>query len=251
MGYEGKVAIITGSGQGIGRVYAHRLAEGGAKVVIADVNEKKALQVAEEIKESGKEALGIGVDVANHHQIEEMTRTVASIYGRIDILINNAAIFSTLKPTPFDQISDEEWDRVFEVNMKGMFLCCKAVVPYMKKQRSGRIINISSGAALEGGGTYLHYTSSKAAVLGFTKGLARELGEYNITVNALCPGLTITEVPRATLTEEQKSDLLRRQCIKRTGKPEDLAGVVSFLCTDEASFISGQCISVDGGVIMR
>lgn len=251
MKLKGKVAVITGSGQGIGKIYAQWLANEGAKVVVADINYEKAQSVAAELNAQNLEALAVSVDVTNEMQLKETVQKIIEKFGTIDILVNNAAMFSTLKMKSFEEISSEEWDQVLAINLKGMFLCCKAIVPIMKKQKSGRIINTSAAAVLAGRPYYLHYTSSKAGVIGFTRSLAREVGDYNITVNSVAPGATYTEIPRTTVTDEQKQQMLNEQCIKRYAKPEDSAGIVAFLCTDEAGFISGQLITVDGGLMMH
>ncbi len=250
MRLQGKVAVVTGAGQGIGRVYAKRFAEEGAKVIIADLNYEAAKNVENEIKEQNLEALAVTVDITNENQLNDMMQTIVDKYGTVDILINNAAMFATIKMKPFEEISNAEWEKVLDINLKGIFMCCKAVVPFMKKQRSGRIINISSAAVLMGRPHYLHYTSSKAGVIGLSRSLAREVGEYNITVNTIAPGATYTEVERDTVTEEQKQQMINNQCIKRPARPEDLAGIITFLCTEEAGYITGQMVNVDGGLSM-
>ncbi|WP_338448109.1 3-oxoacyl-ACP reductase family protein [Niallia oryzisoli] len=246
-----KVAIITGAGQGIGREYARRLAKEGAHVIVADLNMDKAIQVANEIKELNLKASAIQVDVSNEQSTIDMAKQIEKQYGKIDILINNAAIFSTIKMKKMEEISGGEWDSVLDVNLKGIFLCCKAVVPIMKKQNYGRIINISSAAVYLGRPDYIHYVASKAGVLGFTGALSREIGEFNITVNSITPGPTYTEIPRETVSEIQKKELLKIQSIKKLQEPSDLSGVVVFLCTDDASFITGQTFNVDGGMTVR
>ncbi|MFC5590296.1 SDR family NAD(P)-dependent oxidoreductase [Sporosarcina soli] len=250
MKLDGKVALVTGAGQGIGKVYAKRLANEGAKVVIADINYENAKKVEEEIRGNNQEALAIEVNVIDENQINKMTKKIVETYERIDILVNNAAMFSTIKLKPFEEISDDEWDRVVDINLKGIFMCCKAIVPVMKEQKSGRIINISSATVLMGKPHYIHYVSSKAGVIGLSRSLAREVGDYNITVNTIAPGYTTTEVPRGTITEEVKNEILKGQCIKRFAEPEDLAGLVAFLSSDDASYITGQMINVDGGFLM-
>jgi 3-oxoacyl-[acyl-carrier protein] reductase len=243
MKLKDKVAIITGAGQGLGRAYAHRLAKEGAKVVVAELDEAKGRAVADEVK-----GLFARTDVANAASIEAMVRKTIDAYGRIDILVNNAAIFSTLKMRPFWEIPESEWDQLMGVNVRGVWLAAKAVVPQMRKQGSGRIVNISSGVVFMGRPNYLHYVASKGAVLTMTRAMAKELGEFGINVNAITPGPTYTEVPRETVTPEQKEALIRAQSIKRAAGPADMEGVVLFLCSDEAAFITGQTINVDGGM---
>lgn len=251
MRLKDKVAIVTGGGQGIGRAFCLRLSQEGAKVIIADINLTKAKNVEEEVKKEGLEAKAVSVDVSNEQSVFEMVKECFDFYGRIDILINNAAIFSTIKMKKMEDISVEEWDSIMSVNLKGVFLCCKAVVPIMKKQGNGRIINMSSGAVYLGRPNYIHYVTSKAGVLGFSGSLAREVGEYNITVNSITPGPTYTEVPRETVTEEQKQQMLKMQALKRFQIPGDLVGTIVFLCSDDSSFITGQVFNIDGGMNIR
>jgi 3-oxoacyl-[acyl-carrier protein] reductase len=248
---KGKVAIVTGGGQGIGRVFSLRLAQQGAKVIVADINKVNAMNVEEEIKKEGLEAKAAFVDVSNEQSVQDMTKELLDTYEKIDILVNNAAIFSTIKMKLMEDITSEEWDAMMNVNLKGIFLCCKAVVPIMKKQSSGRIINISSGAVYLGRPNYIHYVASKAGVLGFSGSLAREVGEYNITVNTITPGPTYTEIPRETVNEEQKQQMLKMQSLKRLQVPDDLSGTVVFLSSDDSSFITGQVFNIDGGMNVR
>jgi 3-oxoacyl-[acyl-carrier protein] reductase len=238
-----KVAIITGAGQGLGRAYALRLAKEGAKVVVAELNPEKGKAVADEAK-----GLFVRTNVADEASVQAMARQAVDAYGRIDILVNNAAIFSTLKMRPFWEIPLAEWDELMGVNVRGVWLAAKAVVPQMRKQRSGRIVNISSGAVLMGRPNYLHYVASKGAVISMTRAMARELGEFGINVNAITPGAVYTEIPRETVTPEQREAMIRAQSIKRAAAPQDLEGTVVFLCSDDAAFITGQTINVDGGL---
>ena len=242
-----KVVIITGAGQGLGAAYARRLAEEGAKVVIAELNEEKAEAVAKEIKAKGYEALAVGTDVSDEESTKALALKVSETYGHIDVLINNAAVFSTIELKPVEEISLEEWEQLMAVNLRGVFLCSKAVIPIMKAEKKGKIINISSATVFMGKPYYAHYVSSKAGVIGFTRALARELGDDNINVNCLTPGYTETEVPRGTTTPEQKKAIIGHQCIKRIGVPEDLMGIMVFLASDESDFMSGQTVNVDGG----
>jgi 3-oxoacyl-[acyl-carrier protein] reductase len=243
MKLKDKVAIITGAGQGLGRAYAHRLAREGAKVVVAELNPEKGKSVADEVK-----GLFVRTDVADAGSVETMARKAIDAYGHIDILVNNAAIFSTLKMRPFWEIPEAEWDQLMGVNVRGVWLAAKAVVPQMRKQGSGRIVNISSGVVFMGRPNYLHYVASKGAVLTMTRAMAKELGEFGITVNAITPGPVYTEVPRETVTPEQREAMVRAQSIKRAAAPHDLEGAVMFFCSDDAAFITGQTLNVDGGM---
>jgi len=238
-----KVAIITGAGQGLGRAYALRLAKEGAKIVVAELNADKGRAVAHEAK-----GIFVHTNVADEASVQAMARQAVDAYGRIDILVNNAAIFSTLKMRPFWEIPVAEWDELMAVNVRGVWLTAKAVVPQMRKQGSGRIVNISSSVVWMGRPNYLHYVASKGAVVAMTRAMAKELGEFGINVNAITPGATYTEVPRDTVTPEQREAIVRAQSIKRAAAPQDLEGTVVFLCSDDAAFITGQTINVDGGL---
>jgi 3-oxoacyl-[acyl-carrier protein] reductase len=251
MRLKDKVAIVTGGGIGIGRAYCLALAREGAKVVAADIQHTEAGRVAEEIQKSGGEAIAVAVDVTSPEKTRAMADAALKRYGRIDILVNNAALYSAIKKKPFMEIDAEEWDRVMAVNVKGLFLCMQAVYPAMKRQGKGKIINISSGTALGGTPFYLHYVTSKAGVIGFTRALARELGGDNICVNAITPGLTISSPQQeGTLTPEQMADRRKKRSFQRDQKPEDLVGTVVFLASDDSDFITGQTINVDGGANM-
>lgn len=247
MRLEGRVAIVTGGARHIGAAYCRRLAEEGAAVVIADILD--GARVAEDIRSKGGRALPLRVDVSNEEDTNRMALETAKAFGRIDILVNNAAIFINIQRHPFYEITAEEWDRVSAVNVKGPFLCAKAVFPMMKEQRSGKIINISSSTAYWGTPSFLHYVASKAALIGMTRSLAREVGEFGICVNAVAPGLVEHEgqtAPRA-LTELQ----LKARSIKRLQTPEDLLGTLVFLASSDSDFMTGQTIVVDGGSVFH
>jgi len=242
------VIIVTGGGVGIGRAYSMGLAKEGAKVVVADIQEGEAQKVAGEIKQGGGEALAVPVDVTSEEKTRAMADTTLQKYSRIDVLVNNAGLYTAIKKKPFTEISSEEWDKVMAVNLKGLFLCVQAVYPTMKKQGKGKIINISSGTVLGGTPFFLHYVTSKAGVIGFTRALAREVGSDNICVNAITPGLTISGPQQeGVLTPEQLQDRRRRRSFQRDQYPQDLVGTVIFLSSADSDFITGQTINVDGG----
>src|SRR5213596_3879789 len=215
MKLEDRVAVVTGAGQGIGRAYAHRLVEEGARVVVAELNEAKGKAVAEECLAAGGQAIFVRTDVADETSCREMVASTLRQFGRLDILVNNAAIFSTITMKPFWEIGQAEWDELMAVNVRGVWLASKAVVPQMRKQASGRIVNISSGVVFMGRPNYLHYVASKGAVLTMTRAMAKELGEFGINVNAITPGPVYTEVPRATVTPQQREAMIGAQSIKR------------------------------------
>ncbi len=242
-----KVAIITGAGQGIGRAFALRFAQEGAHVVIADIQEEKARSVAQEVREVGGQAEAVKVDVSHPESVKAMVQQAIIRFGYIDTIVNNAAIFSSIKMKPFDEITFDEWSGLMAVNLTGTFLCCQAVAPHMRERQGGSIINISSSTVLMGRPWYAHYVTSKAGVVGMTRALARELGADNITINVVMPGSTETEVTRQTVSPEQAKSILAGQSIHRRETPQDLEGVLVFLASDESRFITGQTIVVDGG----
>jgi 3-oxoacyl-[acyl-carrier protein] reductase len=248
---KGRVAIVTGAGQGIGKVFAKAFAGCGAIPVIAELNASKGDAVAQEIADGGGQAFAVATDVASPDSISAMIAAVERRYGRIDILINNAGIFSTLDMRPFDQIPLDEWERVLRVNVTGPFLCSRAVLPAMRRAQWGRIIHMASGAVTMGRPNYLHYIASKGALAGMTGAMARELGASGITVNAILPGATFTEIERKTVSPEQKVRIIAQQCIPRAETPDDLVGTALFLSSDSSAFLTGQCLTVDGGATHR
>jgi len=242
-----KVVVITGAGQGLGRAFAKTFAADGARVVIAERNMEKARAVEAEIAAGNGRAVAIETDVADEGSVAALGAAVEKEFGRADVLINNAAIFSTLEMRPFEQIPLGEWEQVLRVNVTGPFLCARALLPLMRKNKWGRIINMASGAVTLGRPHYLHYIASKSALVGMTHSMARELGGEGITVNAILPGATFTEIPRKTVTPEQKERIVAMQCIPRPQGPDDLLGVVLFLASEASAFMTGQSITVDGG----
>jgi 3-oxoacyl-[acyl-carrier protein] reductase len=246
-GVRDRVVITTGAGQGIGRVFAHAFASYGAIAVVADLNLEKAEAVAQAIQAQGGRALALKVDVGSDESLQSMAKTVMERYGRIDVLINNAAIFSTLAMRPFWDIPLDEWNQVMHVNITGVMLACRAVIPYMREAQWGRIINMSSASILLGRPNYVHYTTSKAALIGMTRSMARELGKDNITVNAVMPGAVQTEIARATVTPQQREAITAAQCVPRAEVPQDLVGALLFIASDGSRFMTGQTMNLDGG----
>jgi len=252
MRLKDKVAIVTGGAEGIGKSFCLGFAREGAKIVIADINLPAANALADTLKKQGAEALVLKTDVSSAQDTEEMAKKTAERLGRVDILVNNAAMYSRVKISriPLYQISQKEWDKVMAVNVRGVFLCCKAVLPYMMKQKWGKIINIASALAFSGIINTSHYIASKGAVVSMTRALAKEVGDYNINVNAIAPGSTLSEEPTEQALEFRKKEMLTR-AIKRVEYPEDLVGTAIFLASSESDFITGQTIVVDGGVVQH
>jgi NAD(P)-dependent dehydrogenase (short-subunit alcohol dehydrogenase family) len=247
MKLEGKVAVVTGGAQGIGRAIALGLGQEGAKVVVADLQTEKARSVADELMGLGAESLPVKVDVANESSVENLAKETLSRFGRIDILINDAGIYP--RGLVLD-LSEEDWDRTINVNLGGNFLCSRAFVPAMRARKSGRIISVASGIAHYGAKEGAHYAASKAAIIGFVKSLAREVGLDGITVNAICPGAANTDMPRRHRPEEELMERLRANPLLHVLEPEDFVGTVRFLASDAASYITGQAINVNCGSYM-
>lgn len=248
---KGKVVIVTGGGTGIGKVYSQRLAEGGARVVLADIAAEASEAVAASIRDAGGEAIAIRTDVIDPDAVQAMVDQTIGKWGRIDGLINNASLMSVLPRGDWFRIPIDEWDRVMAVNLKGIFLCCRAVYPHMKAQGGGRIVNISSSRIWAGNPNRLHYTTSKAGVVGLTRALAREVGDDKIGVNAITPGFTESETQMASSSSNYVAGRDQSRCFKRPQYPDDLVGAVMFLISDASAFITGQTINVDGGQAMH
>ena len=237
-----RVAIVTGAAQGIGRQIAEGLAAEGAHVVVADVRGAEA--AAEELG-----GLAVQADVSDPEACERMAHAAIEAHGRIDILVNNAGIYSSLVPTPFEQLSVEEWRRVFDVNVLGMYLATRAVTPFMRRAGRGRIINIASGTPYKGVPLFLHYVTSKGAVVAMTRALAKELGGDNVLVNTVAPGFTMSDgvLANPVQVEQLKDVSAKARVLVRDQYPQDIVGAVVFFASDDSSFITGQSLVVDGG----
>jgi NAD(P)-dependent dehydrogenase (short-subunit alcohol dehydrogenase family) len=240
LGLTGKVVIVTGAAGGLGRAFARGFAGAGARVAVADVNLQGARETAREI---GGDAMALGVDVSDEASTQAMARDVAGTFGGIDALINNAGLYATLSRRPFWEIPVEEWDRAMAVNLRGPFLCAKAVVGHMRG-RGGAIVNVASATVFSGSPLWMHYVASKGGVIAMSRVMARELGPEDITVNTLAPGFTLTE---ASLGVNAASYGVDRGAIKRAGVPEDIVGAALFLASKHARFVTGQTLIVDGG----
>ncbi len=249
MRFENKVAIVTGAQTGIGRAIALKLAAEGAAVVLADIAD--AEPVAAEIRASGARALAVRTDVADEASVAHMVGQTVQAFGRLDVLVNNAAIASTIELRPFEQITAAEWRRMQDVNAMGPFLCTRAVAPHMRGQQQGRIVNITSGTAFKGAPFMLDYVASKGALMTMTRALARELGKDFITVNAVSPGYTLSEgnLANEEFLASYREAAIQTRAVPRDGWPADIVGAVAFLASDDAAFVSGQILAVDGGSV--
>jgi 3-oxoacyl-[acyl-carrier protein] reductase len=249
--FTGRSVVVTGGGKGIGKVYVEEFAKAGARVVAADIDADAARNVAETLRQAGFEAVGLGVDIASEEATVALAQATVDRFGAIDVLINNASMMSVLARRSWLEIPVDEWDRVMAVNLRGMFLSCRAVFPAMKERKYGKIVNISSSRVWEGAPNRLHYTTSKAGVIGFTRALAREVGEFGITVNALTPGMTQSETQVASSSGNYLASRIAGRAIERVQVPADLVGAVMFLSSPASDFMTGQTINVDGGKSMH
>ena len=246
---QDRVAIITGAAQGIGATYAKAMAKEGATVVIADLDDGES--VTSQIRADGGEAINITTDVSDETSVQNLVSDTVDRYGRIDILVANAAIFGKLEAKPFTEISVEDWDNLMAVNVRGVFICAKAVIGQMRKQQYGKIINIASGTLFKGTPLLLHYVTSKGAVMTMTRCLAREVGDDNICVNSLAPGLVMSEnvLAQVNFDDAAVDANTATRALKRRQVPEDLVGALLFLASPDSDFMTGQCVVIDGGSV--
>jgi len=248
---QGRAVIITGGGKGIGKIYVREFARAGARVLAADIDGAAAEAVAKEIRGVDGEAVGIATDISDADSTLAMADAARKHFGGIDVLVNNASLMSALPRRSWLEIPVEEWDRVMAVNLRGMFLCCRAVFPAMRERGRGKIVNISSSLVWGGIPNRLHYTTSKAGVIGFTRALAREVGEFGITVNAVTPGLTLSDTQVASSSNNYLATVAEGRALGRPQVPDDLVGAVMFLSCAASDFMTGQTINVDGGRAMH
>jgi 3-oxoacyl-[acyl-carrier protein] reductase len=246
MELTGKVALVTGAAQGIGKAVALLLARNGADIVVSDINLEKAEETVKEIEAIGRKAMAIRADVAKSDDVERMVQTIIEKFGQIDILVNNAGI---TRDRLILRMTEEDWDVVLNINLKGTFHCTKAVIRHMSKQKRGKIVNIASVVGEMGNAGQANYSASKAGVIGFTKTIAREFAQRRINVNAIAPGYIETPMTEA-LPEKAKEELKRMIPMERLGQPEDVAHAVLFLVSEASSYITGQVLNVNGGIYM-
>ncbi|KAB2716260.1 SDR family oxidoreductase [Brucella intermedia] len=247
---QAKIALVTGASRGIGRAIAIGMAKRGFDVAINDIERQQdALQeVARAIEATGRQALTVYADVSNKADVEAMVSNVVDVFGRIDALVNNAGI---LIAGDVEHLEEEHWDSVLDVNAKGTFLVVQAALPHMKRQKYGRIVNIASIGGKHGAPEQAHYSASKAAVMGFTRVLAQEVGTYGITANCICPGIILTDMGRVNLDDAAvRQAWQEKTAMRRIGDPEDVVGPVAFLASDDAAFVTGQSLNVDGGIVL-
>jgi 3-oxoacyl-[acyl-carrier protein] reductase len=250
-GLKDKVVIVTGGGHGIGKAYCLGFGQSGSRVVVADIDKPAADKVSAEIVEqTGAHALALHTDVADERSTKQMAGAVMQHFGRIDVLINNAAIFATIPINRgrIETIDPAEWDRLTAVNLRGLFFCCRAVLPSMRAQKSGKIINIASGTVFAGSPGRIHYVTSKMATIGFTRTLAREVGDDNINVNVLAPGNTLSEENPSLEVIRLRESSAGLRALRRIQMPQDVVGAMLFLASPLSDFITGQTVNVDGGI---
>lgn len=251
MDFKGKTVVITGAARGLGQEYARQFARRGANVAVNDLRD--CAETLAIVEGEGAAGLSTETDVTSAASTADMARAVLDRFGRIDVLVNNAALYGSLHFVPFEKLDEDEWDRTLAVNVKGIWQCCKAVTPAMKEQKSGSIINVSSLAATYGMPNGLHYTASKAAVIGATRGLARELGRYHIRVNAIAPNIVSTDATSEVFSDKLDRALevtMSQQAIRRRLEPGDIVGAVLFLASDLSLLTTGQTLMIDGGTVM-
>jgi len=248
--HQGKVIVVTGAGRGLGRAYAERLSSEGARVAVAEIDAVAGAHAAEELRKSGMDSMFIETDVSSKEATEAMAARVLEKWGQIDGLVANAGLANSVGGRTYDEITVAQWDRIMEVNVRGTWLSCRAVAPYMQKRKNGSIVTVSSDTAAWGSPKLLHYVTSKGAVEAFTRAMARELGLDGVRINCVAPGLLNNEAT-AGVPEAKREWNIRNRAIQREGTTDDIVGLVSFLLSDEASFITGQLIVANGGLVFH
>ena len=251
MNFDNKVVIVTGAARGLGQEYARQFARLGARVVACDLRDCSDTLTA--VEDEGAKGLALNTDVTSAESTKEMAAATVDAFGGVDILINNAALYGSLTFAPFDKLDESEWDSTMDVNVKGIWQCCKAVVPSMRERKGGAIVNISSLAATYGMPNGLHYTASKAAVIGITRGLAREIGRFNIRVNTVAPNVVNTDATSEVFGDKRDKIVevtLSQQAVRKPLETEDIVGAVLFLASDMSKLTTGQTLMVDGDTVM-
>ena len=248
--HQGKVIVVTGAGRGLGRAYAERLSSEGARVAVAEIDAVAGAHAAEELRKSGMDSMFIETDVSSKEATEAMAARVLEKWGQIDGLVANAGLANSVGGRTYDEITVAQWDRIMEVNVRGTWLSCRAVAPYMQKRKNGSIVTVSSDTAAWGSPKLLHYVTSKGAVEAFTRAMARELGPDGVRINCIAPGLLNNEAT-AGVPEAKREWNIRNRAIQREGTTDDIVGLISFLLSDEASFITGQLIVANGGLVFH